>query len=154
MSLILMLAVLAYLAWPYYTVIRLDRAITLNDPGELERLIDLAAIRRQFKQLLEQNIEGFADRFDNPVFRFLRGGVKEVGASAFDAIDHDWVREAVLGAQRVEDAPRRRLLGGFSFAFFETPTRFMVRAGALGNNPVHLYLTLQQWQWRVTAMFV
>jgi hypothetical protein len=42
----------------------------------------------------------------------------------------------------------------FAFACFETPTRFLVRAGTLDKNPVHLYLTLQRWQWRVTTVFV
>jgi hypothetical protein len=154
MSLIIVLAVLAYLAWPYYTLWRLDQAFTDNDLSELARLLDLAAIRHRFHQLWEQNIEGVTEPFDNPVFRFLRGGVKEVGAAAFDNIDENWVREAILTAQHAEAAARRPLLGGFAFAGFETPTRFLVRAGALGKNPVHLYLTLQGWQWRVTAVFV
>ncbi len=154
MSLILVLAVLAYVVWPYYTLWRLDQALTGNDLSELVKRLDRTAIRRHFQQLWEQNIEGVAEQFDNPVFRFLRGGVKEVGAAAFDAIDESWVRERLLTAQQIAAAPRRPVLGGFAFACFETPTRFLVRAGTLGKNPVHLYLTLQGWQWRVTAVFV
>jgi hypothetical protein len=154
MSLIIVLAVLVYLAWPYYTLWHLDQALTDNDQSALARLLDLAAIRRQFHQLWEQKLEGVTEPFANPVFRFLRDGVKEVGAAAFDNIDANWVREAILAAQHTEAAPRRLLLGGFAFAGFETPTRFLVRAGALGKYPVHLYLTLQGWQWRVTAVFV
>jgi hypothetical protein len=154
MSLIIVLAVLVYLAWPYYTLWRLDQALTDNDLSELARRLDLAAIRHHFQQHWERNIEGVTEPFDNPVFRFLRGGVKEVGTAAFDNIDENWVREAILAAQHTEAAPRRPLLGGFAFACFETPTRFLVRAGTLEKNPVHLYLTLQGWQWRVTTVFV
>jgi hypothetical protein len=154
MSAIVTLVILAYLAWPYYVLWRLDRAIAENRISELARLLDLAAIRRQFQALWEADVTGVAEQFDNPVFRFLRGGVKEVGAGMFEAIDEAWVRECVLMAQQNEAAPRRPFLGGFAFACFERPTRFLVRAGALGKNPVHLYLTLHGWQWQVTAVFV
>ncbi len=154
MLFLLVLAVLAYVAWPYYTLWRLDQALTGNDLSGLVKRLDLTAIRRHFHQLWEQHIAGVAEQFDNPVFRFLRGGVKEVGAAAFDAIDASWVRERLLTAQVIEAAPPRPVLGGFAFACFERPTRFLVRAGALGKNPVHLYLSLQGCQWRVTAVFV
>jgi hypothetical protein len=155
LSILLILGILAFVAWPYYTVYRLDQALLANDQGELERLLDLEAIRRHYKELLDLNIEGLAERFDNPVFRFFRGGVKEVGGAAFASFDCDWVCETVRAAQLNSSSRRRRpVLGGFSFACFETPTRFLIRAGELGKNPVHLYLTLQQWQWRVTAVFV
>lgn len=153
LSTLLILAILAAIAWPYYTVYRLDRALALNDRQELEKLLDLEAIRRQLRQVLDQNIEGMVERYDNLLFKFLRGGVKEVGGTAYDALDDDWFRDTVLTAQRRSNS-RRSLLGGFSFACFERPTRFLIRAGDLGKNPVHLYMTLKHWRWRVTAVFV
>ncbi len=132
MLFLLILAVLAYVAWPYYTLWRLDQALTKNDLDELVKQFDLTAIRHHL----------------------LQDGVKEGGAAALDAIDASWVRERLLTAQVIEAAPPRPVLGGFAFACFERPTRFLVRSGALGKNPVHLYLTLQGCQWRVTAVFV
>ena len=114
----------------------------------------MEAIRQQFKHILDQNIEGVVERYDNPIVRFMRGGVKELSASALDSIDLDWVRNTVLAAQRYPGASGPQLLGGFSFACFEAPGRFLIRAGRLGQDPIHLYMTLRNWQWRVTAIFV
>jgi hypothetical protein len=149
---LLILLVLGFLAWPYYMVYRLDRALALNDRREMEKLIDLESVRRQFKRLLDEDIEGVTVQFDNPVFKFLRGGVKELSAATFDAVDYDWIREAILTAESHQR--RRPGIGRFSFACFESPTRFLIRAGELGKNPIHLYMTLRNWQWRVTALFV
>jgi hypothetical protein len=154
LAFLILLGILAFVAWPYTVVYRLDRAVLAHDRRELEKLLDLVAIRQQLKQQLDQNIEDYTEQLDNLVLRFLRGGVKEIGAVSLEAIDADWVQAALLAAQQNPPAPRRRLLGGFSFACFERPTRFLVRAGELGNHPVHLYLALRQGQWRVSGVFV
>jgi len=151
---LVLLGILAFAAWPYTVVYRLDRAVQANNRHELEKLLDLVAIRQHLKQQLDQNIEDHTEQLDNLVFRFLRGGVKEIGAVSLEAIDADWVQAVLTTAQHNAPASRRRLLGCFSFACFERPTRFLVRAGELGNHPVHLYLALRRGQWRVSGVFV
>ena len=151
---ILVLLLLAYTIWPYTQLYRLGQAIDSNDEHELERLVDVDAIRRQYKQMIDKNIEGVGQRYDNPVFRFVRGGVKELSSSALDIVDLKWVRETLSATRDYPGGRGSQILGGFSFAFFEAPTRFQARAGRLGENPVHLYLTMRDWRWRVTAVFV
>ena len=153
LTFLLVVGVLGYIAWPYYTVYRLDRALVENDEQELKKRIDLDAIRLQFKQKLDRQIEGVAEGYDNPILKFLRGGVKELGSTSMEAIDYEWLRETIRTAQISRRARPHPLLGRFSFAFFESPGRFLIRAGELGENPVHLYMTFQPWQWRVTALF-
>jgi hypothetical protein len=154
LTLLVLVGALTYIAWPYTVVYRLDRALRARDRRALEQLLDLAAICQQLKQQVDQNIEHSTDQFDNLVLRFLRGGVKELSAVSLDAIDAVWVEAVLRAAQPSVPDGRRGLLGGFTFACFERPTRFLVRAGELGTQPVHLYLTLRQGQWRVSGVFV
>ncbi len=151
---ILMVLVLAFVAWPYFQLNRLGRAIDNNDELELRRLIDVEAIRHEFKTIIDQNIEGVTQRYDNPIVRFMRGGVKELSGSALDSVDLAWARDTLFAARQDSGGGGFQLLGGFSFAFFETPTRFLVRAGRLGRDPIHLYMTMRDWKWQVTAVFV
>jgi len=153
MMTLLFLLLIVYIAWPYVAVYRLDRALAVNDRDELVKLIDVDAIRRQLRGRLDREIEGVAERYDNPIFRFLRGGAKELTSTTFEDIDYEWVREFVQETQRRSATQRRPVLGSFSFAFFESPRRFLIRVGEMGENPVHLRMTLQGWQWRVSALF-
>ncbi len=151
---IVILLVLAYLIWPYYQLNQLGRALDVNDEYTLRKCLDLDAIQRGVKGIVDKNIEGVGENYDNPVVKFLRGGVKELSGSALDFVDFEWVRDTLLGAREQPGARGPQWLGGFSFAFFEAPNLFLVRAGRLGENPVHLHMTLQNWRWRVTAVFV
>jgi hypothetical protein len=44
------------------------------------------------------------------------------------------------------------IISDISFAFFESPTIFLIRIGDLGSNPIYLRLQLENWQWRVTGI--
>jgi hypothetical protein len=153
-SSIIVLIVLAFVAWPYVQLNRLGRAIDENDEHELRRLVDVEAIRRRFKGIIDQNIEGVTERYDNPIIRFVRGGVKELSGSSLESVDVAWVRNTLFAARHYPGNQGPQLLGGFSFGFFEAPSRFLIRAGKLGQEPIHLYMSLKDWKWRVTAVFV
>ena len=153
-SSLIVLIVLAFVVWPYIQLSRLGRAIDENDVHSLRRLVDVEAIRRQLKGIIDQHIEGATERYDNPIIRFVRGGVKEISASSLESVDLEWVRNTLFAARHYPGSRGSQLLGGFSFAFFEAPTRFVIRAGKLGQEPIHLYMTLKDWKWRVTAVFV
>jgi hypothetical protein len=45
------------------------------------------------------------------------------------------------------------IISDISFAFFEFPTKFLIRLGDLGSNPIYLRLQLENWQWRVTGIY-
>jgi hypothetical protein len=154
LTFIVLLGILAFVAWPYAVVYRLNRAVMANDRHELERLLDLDAIRQHLKQQLDQNIEDSTEQLDNLVVSFLRGGVKEIGAISLESIDAEWVQAVIRAAHQNSKAPRQGWLGCFSFACFDRPTRFLVRAGELGQHPVHLYLALRHGQWRVSGVFI
>jgi hypothetical protein len=144
----------AALIWPYYTLYRLDSALSANHLPTLQKMVDLAAVQAAHKHALSQTLPhhfGAQDN-DNPLVGLLRQGLGATGNMAVDyRIDLDWVRVSLYSVEGQHAAPG--LLSALSFAFFESPTRFLVRLGNLGEHPVHFYLTLQDWNWRVTAIY-
>ena len=77
----------------------------------------------------------------------IQRSVEAVAGQVTDAVvDMEWVRSQ-LG----------RPTGGQiklpSFAFFESPRMFLLRYGELGREPVHGYLKLEDWHWRLTDIY-
>jgi len=151
---VLLLFFLAYIAWPYITILRLDRALTSNDAATLEHLINLDAVQQEFKNRMHQGLQGAVGQEGNPMLEFLRGGISQLGGSAIEQmVTIDWVRAQLLSKSDPGSASTPSLLGPLSFAFFESFDRFLIRIGQLGDNPVHARMRLQDWDWRVVAVY-
>ena len=150
----LLLLLLAYIAWPYVTILRLDRALTNNDLTSLEHLVDLEAVQQELKERMDQGLHGAVGREKNPMLDFIRGGISQLGGSAIQQmVTMEWVRDKLLSkADRgSEGAPS--WLGAVGFAFFESYDRVLIRVGRLGADPVHVRLRLRDWDWRVVAVY-
>ena len=76
---------------------------------------------------------------------WIRQNLERLGDSALDqAITLPWVQETLR--QAVTDTTKQSppyLLGGIDFAFFESPTRFLLRIGELGHGATHVRLSLE-----------
>ncbi len=151
---LLLVAALAYGAWPYLHVYRLDTAVAENDTGTIRSLADLESIQRHRTAQLEWHLE---NRIDNTVGQegtlsdMLKRGarwVQERGGP--EAIDPAWVRQRLLEARTNELSG---LLQSIDFAFFEGPNRFLVRIGQLGEGPTHLRFERRDWRWYLTAIY-
>lgn len=154
LSIPLLLLFLAYIAWPYVTILRLDRALTNNDPVTLEHLVNLDAVQQEFKNRMHQGLQGAVGQESNPMLEFLRGGISQLGGSAIEQlVTVDWVRERLLSKSDRGTASAPSLLDPISFAFFESFDRFLIRIGQLGENPVHARMRLQDWEWRIVAVY-
>jgi len=143
--------------WPYYVVYRLDSAVKNNDSATLTELVDLNAIREIHKESVQRNVNQLGDGLSrqvgaehNPVLDTIRDGIIGIGRSTVDkTIDVNWVRSCL--ANKSQD--KSSLWQAVSFAFYESPTRFTVRIGKLGQSPTHVQMTLQDWSWRVAAIY-
>jgi hypothetical protein len=154
-GLLLPLLFAAILGWPYFTLYQLDKALAVNNSARLQKLIDLPAVQAAHKQAFAHTMQhtlGGVGGTDNPLLGMLRQGMRAAGDMAVDYhVDMAWVHASLYPPQGRHASPG--LLSALSFAFFESPTRFLVRLGELGEQPVHFYLTLQDWNWRVTAVY-
>lgn len=153
LSSLLLLLIAIYLAWPYFVVFySLDNAITTNDPTKLEKIIDVTAVRNAYKEALENNLKNTVGEQNNPWGDLVRHGVQALGNPTIDAtINYQWVRERLLRLGK--NRPLQTFAESITFAFYESPTRFTVRIGKLGDNPTHIQLMLQDWSWRVIAIY-
>jgi len=50
---LVLFALVAFIVWPYYYVFRLDNALGRDDMQALEQLLDIPAIRRNYKERLK-----------------------------------------------------------------------------------------------------
>ena len=142
------LIVVAYLTWPYVQVYRLDKAAQNNDLTTLTKLVDLESVRRIHKEVLERNIRAVVGPQDNVFSDIIREGTRIFGNTAVNTVvDIEWVQS------RLQADPNHSLIQDMTFAFFESPTRFTIRIGELGRNPVHVQMILQDWIWRVVAIY-
>ncbi len=143
---VLILAMLVYVAWPYAYVYRIDKALTESDRGTLKRLVDLGAIRSEIKRNIDRDMDTALGAGPDGVLGWLKSKISEIGERAIDeSIDLGWVSRVLTA-----DGPLRQQT---THAFFESWNEFVIRLGELGQEPVHVRMTLSGGNWRITAIY-
>ncbi|MCG6862099.1 MAG: DUF2939 domain-containing protein [Chromatiaceae bacterium] len=146
-------ALIAFVAWPYYHVYRLDDALGKDDMQELEQLVDVPAIRRNYKERLEGGL-GIQPGPQDPgsALVWLQQNLRRLGDSALEqAITLKWARDTLKeSAARATDRQPPYFMAGITFAFFESYDSFIIRLGELGRNATHVRMRLRDKTWRVT----
>ncbi|WP_295401769.1 DUF2939 domain-containing protein [uncultured Thiocystis sp.] len=150
---LILLALIGYALWPYYTVYRLDAAINQQDDSQLAELVDLPAIRANYKKRVSSGADAIFPSGDpDSVMHWIRQNLERLGDSALDqAVTLPWVHETLRDAvsQATGQSPPY-LLASIGFAFFESYQRFLIRIGDLGQGPTHLRLSLVDGHWKIT----
>jgi hypothetical protein len=95
-----LLALLAFGAWPYYQVFRLDQALSDGDTGALAELVDLNAIRQNYRRRLDA---GFGllrpEAQTGEALQWLGQSLRRIGDAALEqTITLDWVRNTLRSA--------------------------------------------------------
>ena len=133
--------------WPYLTLRQLDDALAANDHEALTKLVDIDSVRQQVAQSLERDVDSAlgGENDEGSILGWLKNKVNDLGTQAIqDVINVTWTRDKLLSKGAFKSAT--------SYAFFESWDRFLVRLGTHGDNPIHVYLQLKDWQWRVSAI--
>jgi len=148
---LLLVALAAYVAWPYVALYRLDRSLAADDRPALARLVDLDVVRAEMKRSVERDLADALGDEPGSFTAWLRDGVETLGAEGIDAlVDVEWVSRRLAQAGRPRNA---RLLQRIDYAFFERWDRFLVRVGELGDDPLHVRMRLAGGRWRVTGLY-
>ena len=153
---LVLLALLGYGMWPYYTVFRLDDAVRESEPKAIAPFVDLAAIQASYAVRLAPGLPVFEPRNApgaDQVIVWLTANLPRLGDAALDqAITLDWVRDALReAAERTTESRPALLIDAVDFAFFESWNRFVVRIGPLGSE-TSVVLGLEWPQWRVVDL--
>jgi hypothetical protein len=150
---LLLILILVFGVWPYYHLYRLDDALGKDDMTSLARLIDVEAVRANYKRRLESGL-GLQGQPDNPAgaLLWLQQNLRRLGDAALEqTITLEWVRDSLKeAAAAATDQRPAYFLAGVGFAFFESWDSFIVRLGELGAGETHVRLRLQETRWRVT----
>ncbi len=151
---LLLLAVIGYGLWPYYTIFRLDSALLVTDSKAIAPYVDLPAIQQHYKQRLEGNVNGLVPQGNGDterVIAWLAENLTRLGDGALSqAITVEWVRNALRdAAARGTESRPAYFTAAIDFAFFESWNRFVIRLGKLGGE-THVVLGLNGPHWRVT----
>jgi hypothetical protein len=150
---LVLFALIAYGIWPFFTVFRLDQAITQDGTAHLATMVDLPAIRANYKERVTATANSFLPPGNaDSVMGWIRQNVERLGDSALDqAITLPWVRDTLRGAAtRATGQSPPYLLGAIDFAFFESYNRFLIRIGELGMGPTHVRMSLEGTDWKIT----
>ncbi len=150
---LLFLAMLAYAGYPYVNLYRLDRALMQNDRAALNALVDVGALRAQHKAMFEKQVRRSIGEQPGPISDLVRDGARWYGVQTADTIDLDWVRQRLRRERASAPDAYPSIITDTTFAFFERPTRFLIRLGDLGDNPIHVRMGLEDWRWRVTGIY-
>jgi hypothetical protein len=150
-----LIGMIVFGAWPYYHLYRLDDALGKNDTAALEQLIDVQAIRENYRARIEKGLGlQTLPQPQNPgsALAWLQQNLQRLGDAALDqSITLEWVRDSLKqAAAEASDEQPPYFLAGVDFAFFESVDSFIVRLGQLGINATHVRLSLRDWTWRVT----
>jgi hypothetical protein len=148
-------ALVAFVVWPYYQIFRLDEALGKNDMQALEQLVDVPAIRRNYKERLEGGLglqPNPRPRDAESALAWLQQNLQRLGDAALEqAITLDWVRDTLKEAAASATTKRPPyFLAAVTFACFESYDKFLIRLGELGENATHVRMTLEGKSWRVT----
>ncbi|MET0067249.1 MAG: DUF2939 domain-containing protein [Candidatus Thiodiazotropha sp.] len=149
---LLVLIALAFLAWPYTAIYRLDQALQQNDQATLEAMIDVQSVRDQIKRKLNKNVQSNIGSVSSGFVDWLQDGIRRLGSDAIDEmVDTAWVVNELRAHN--PDPRQGGIMGQLSYAFFDGPDRLLLRIGEWEDNPVHAHLTLEGTRWRVTAVY-
>jgi hypothetical protein len=148
---LVVLAALIFGGWPYYTYYRLDGALAARDDLAMAQLIDLDAVRQNAKAASERRLQQQLPGQD-PVSALVRDGARLVTRTVTPDVTLDGVREMLRGPAAKADQPYPSLVSRTSFAFFESPTRFVARLGELSDPMTFVVMKFKDWRWRVTEV--
>lgn len=146
------IALLVFGVWPYYHVFRLDEALGRNDTAALTRLIDVDAVRANYKNRI-QDLVGMPQPQDpGSALAWLQQNLERLGETALEqTISLEWVRDTLKeAAARATDKTPPYFMAGIDYAFFESYDSFVIRLGELGKGATHVRMRLEDYTWRVT----
>ena len=150
---LILFALVAFVAWPYYQIFRLDEALGKDDMRTLENLVDIPAIRRNYKERLEGGLGLQPDPQDaGSALAWLQQNLRRLGDAALEqTITLEWARDTLKeAAARATDRQPPYFMAAITFAFFESYNSFLIRLGELGRNATHVRMTLEDNTWKVT----
>jgi hypothetical protein len=145
----------AYVAYPYFTLYRLGTAIRGADAATLESLVDWPAVREGIKEdVCDLVIDTPASKTSGNLPAFGTSFMRGIASSNIDQAITPQALLAATAPVPARPAPRGADVH-VSWAFFDSPTTFMVSFQAPGQtDPVRLEMDFKSGAWRVQRVWL
>jgi hypothetical protein len=145
----------AYLAYPYVTLYRLDIAVRQSDAATLRSLVDWYSVREGLKEdICDMVLDEPANaRSSNELAPFGAGFVRGMTGNA---LDHTVTPETFVSLTHgAELRPSAASKAHVNWAFFDGPTRFLVRVRIDADpEPIRVAMELRGMRWRVRRIWL
>ncbi|ODR97337.1 hypothetical protein AUC69_11985 [Methyloceanibacter superfactus] len=154
-------AVAAYVGYPYLTMYWLDRALLTDDQKSLEQLVDFPRVRADLKADVNAQVLGKAQEIKEkrPILGTFGQALTELFAPDMvdSAVDGMVTPEAILNNPTVvEHRKEDESFADFvTYAFFAAPTRFtfdLKDPEKLDSPTVTAVMALDGFRWRVVGV--
>jgi len=157
--LLILILLAVYIAYPYWTLHRLEQALLSNNAETLKRIVDFPAVRASIKAQVEGGLRQKSEELGQtrPVLGDIGKALTSIlGPSVIGGTVDSWVTpEAILNNPTVVE--HREKDEGFgdstTYAFFSGPTTFKVdiKDPNEADSPTFVaIMTLEGVRWRVT----
>jgi len=148
-----LILIVVFGVWPYYHLYRLDNALGKDDMGSLAQLIDVEAVRANYKRRLALGLRTQVQpQHPGSALHWLQQNIQRLGEAGLEqTITLEWSRDSLKeAAAAATDKRPAYFLAGVDFAFFESWNSFIVRLGELGAGASHVRMRMEGTEWRVT----
>ena len=155
-ALVVLLLALFYVAYPYWTLYRLDRALEAHDTQSLDAIIDWTRVRRGLRDdIVAEATAKLLPHDSDASGRFGGDLLGAWGAVLIDAATRGLLTSETLATLYDErrGAGEPSLLHAIRFAFFRAPTHFDVEVATRRDDMrVRFEMTLEGGAWRVSRL--
>jgi hypothetical protein len=143
-------AAVLWLVWPYLSLWQLDRLAARDQPEALVAVVDIEAVRDQIRRRLNKDADSVIGQVSDPFIDWISAALKQPGP---DALDRQVSIEWLHGLLRERTADDDSVLGQVGWAFFSSPTDFLVRVDGEATTPLFLHLRPGLPGWKVIAAY-
>ncbi|MGC1409406.1 MAG: DUF2939 domain-containing protein [Acetobacteraceae bacterium] len=145
----------AYGLYPYVALYELGQAVRQGDAVKLGTMVDWASVREGIKEDICDHV------VEQPEPAQASGQLPPFGAGfvrgiATNTVDKRVTPEALVAAAQQPDPKLMDKGDGIrvSWAFFVSPSAFMVDLGTSDNAPIRLQMDLRDGAWHVTRVWL
>ncbi len=147
---VLLFLVVLYGVSPYYSIYRLDQALSEEDAAAIAPFVDLAAIQAQYKARLSDGVDQALTSQDQaaaPILDWISANLQQISGQALEQIVSVEFVRSILRKAAIDATETRPayLIAGIDYAFFTSWNRFEIRL-----DETQVIMRLDGIDWRIT----
>lgn len=146
---LLLLLVLSYGSWPYFTLWQLNQALLHNEQATFAALVDVNAVRDAIRRRLNKDDISLIPNISDSFINWLDMGIRDHGVTVLEKlVTREWIREQL----RIRMTTERGFLPALTASSFVNWRIFQVHIVVENMPPLLLGLQLNTHGWHVAML--